>query len=153
MPEKRPAGLWIMTMVGILLLLMLVLGQMMSFINYDFTVSLGLQEPAEMVTLMGVAVNKGFGLGDTIVYIPLLVAGLAGLWLRARWGAFAMAGALAITAYWPVVCFSLLVFARGTPGFNFQRFVPYGIILSLILLYALWGLWYLYKRLVPARPE
>ena len=147
MPNNRPAGLWFMTICAVPLFAILVLGQMMSFIDYDFTVSLGLQEPAEMVTLMGVAVNKAFGLGDTIVYIPLLVAGLAGLWLRRRWGAPAMTGALAITAYWPVVSFSLLIFARGTPGFNFERFLPYGIVLALIFLYAVWGMWYLYARL------
>ncbi len=143
---NRPAGLWIITVFSLLLLAMLLLGQMMAFIDYDFTVSLGLQEPAEMISLMGVAVNKGFGLGDTIVYIPLLVVGLAGLWLRKEWGVFAMTSAMAITAYWPAVCFSLLLFARGTPGFAFTRFVPYGIFLSCIFLFALWGLWYVIAR-------
>ncbi|MFA5811439.1 MAG: hypothetical protein WC956_03810, partial [bacterium] len=97
MPFNRPIGLWFMTIVGILLLAVLIFGQMMAFIDYDFTVSLGLQEPAEMIGVMGIAVNKAFGLGDTVVYVPLLVAGLAGLWLRKQWGVFAMAGALAIT--------------------------------------------------------
>lgn len=62
--------------VGTLILFMLVLGQTISFINYDFTVSLGLQESKEIVGDMGVAVNKGFGVGDTIIYLPILILGL-----------------------------------------------------------------------------
>ncbi len=142
MAEKRTIGFWIIMIVGTLLLVMLILGQTMSFINYDFTVSIGLQEPKETVTEVGVAMNKGFAVGDTIIYAPLLVLGLAGLWLRKKWGLFTMAGTLAITAYWPVVSIFALLFARGTPGFNFSNFTSYGITLTLITIYGLWGIWY-----------
>ncbi len=40
---------------GIVLLVLLLLGQTMSFINYDFTVSLGLQEPVDAIGKLGVA--------------------------------------------------------------------------------------------------
>ncbi len=143
MSNKRTIGFWIIMIVGALLLLMLILGQTMSFINYDFAVSIGLQESKEIVGEMGVAVNKGFGVGDTIIYIPLLVFGLTGLWLKKMWGVFAMASALAITAYWPMVCIFFLLFAKGTVGFNFTNFISYTIMLTLITLYGLWGLWYL----------
>ena len=62
------------------------------------------------------------------------------------WGVFAMVSALAITAYWPMVSIFLLLYARGTPGFNFTDFASYAIVLTLITLYGLWGLWYLYKN-------
>jgi hypothetical protein len=78
--------------------------------------------------------------------MPLLIAGLAGLWQRKMWGLFPMAGALAITAYWPMVCLSLLFFAKDTPGFRFTNYASYTIMLSLITIYGLWGLWYLYKN-------
>jgi len=146
MMNKRTIGFWIIIIVGTLLLLMLILGQTMSFINYDFTVSLGLQESKEIVGDMGVAVNKGFGVGDTIIYIPILIIGLVGLWLKKIWGIFAMVGALAITAYWPIVCLFFLLFAKGTAGFNFTSFTFYTILLVSITLYALWGLWYLYTN-------
>ena len=87
MMNKRIIGFWIIIIVGTLFLLMLILVQTMSFINYDFTVSLGLQESKEIVGDMGVAVNKGFGVGDTIIYMPILIVGLVGLWLK-KYGAY-----------------------------------------------------------------
>jgi len=132
--------------ISVMWLVMIFLGQVMSYIDYDFTVSLGLQESKNAVTDIGVALNKGFGVGDTIVYIPLIIIGLVGMWLRKTWGLFAMAGAFAITMYFPVACLSMLLFARGTPGFNFTNFVPYTIFLTIVALYGLWGLWYLYSR-------
>jgi len=82
MNNKRTVGFWILMIIGLLILAMLFFGQMMSFINYDFTVSIGLQEPVNVIGEMGVALNKGFGLGDTIIYIPLLIIGLLGLWFK-----------------------------------------------------------------------
>ena len=146
MSNKRTVGFWVVMIVGILLLLMLILGQMMAFINYDFAVSIGLQESKDIIGEMGIAVNKGFGVGETIIYIPLLVFGLMGLWFRKMWGVYTMVSALAITAYWPMVSIFLLLYARGTAGFNFTDFAPYTIVLILIALYGLWGLWYLYKN-------
>ena len=118
----------------------------MAFINYEFTVSIGLQESVDVVGEMGVAVNKGFGVGDTILYIPLLFIGIVGLLIRKEWGIYAMAGALGITAYWPMVAIFILLFARGTPGFNFTQYTFYSILLTAITLYGLWGLWYLYAN-------
>jgi len=146
MTKKRTIGFWVLIIFGIFLFVMLLAGQTMSFINYNFTVSIGLQESVDVVGEMGVAVNKGFGVGDTIIYIPLLVIGLVGLWIRKKWGIYAMVGALGITAYWPMVAIFLLLFARGSPGFNFTNFTSYSILLTAFTLYGLWGLWYLYKN-------
>lgn len=145
MKTKRTAGLWFILISGIFLLCFFVLGQTMSLINYDFTVALGLQEPKNVISEIGVAINKGFGAGDTIVYIPLFLAGLIGLWKRKSYGLFAMTGAFAITAYWPMCCIFFLFFARGSHGFHFSNYASYTIILTLLTVYGLWGLWYLYK--------
>ena len=146
MKNERLKGFWFLMIVGIFILLVLFAGQMMSFINYDFTVSIGLQEPADIIGEMGVAVNKGFGAGDTIIYIPLLTLGLLGLWLKKEWGIYAMISALGITAYWPITSLFILLFAEGIPGFHFNDYVSYTILLSLITLYGLWGIWYIYKN-------
>lgn len=146
MTKYRPVGFWILTFIGLLILVVLLIGQMMSFINYEFTVSIGLQESVDVIGEMGIAVNKGFGVGDTLIYIPLMVIGLVGLWLRKKWGIYALVGALGITAYWPMVSIFLLLFARGTPGFNFTNFTTYAILLTAFTIYGLWGLWYLYKN-------
>jgi len=142
--NKRPTGFWVLMILGILILVILLAGQMMSFISYEFTVSIGLQESVDVVGEMGVAVNKGFSVGDTIVYIPLLVIGLVGLWIRKKWGIYAMVGALGITAYWPMVSLFLLLFAKETPGFNFTNFTSYSVLLTAITVYGIWGLCYLY---------
>lgn len=148
MANKRPIGFWILMIIGIFICVMLLLGQMMSFINYGFTVSIGLQESEDMVGEVGVAVNKSFGVGDTIIYLPILVIGIVGLWLGKNWGLFAMTGALGITAYWPMVCMFFILFARGAPGFNFAKSTAsaYAIFLTALTIYGLWGLWYLYKN-------
>jgi len=119
----------------------------MSFINYDFTVALGLQESENDIGIFGVAVNKSFGVGDTLVYVPLLFAGLIGLWLRKKWGIFLMICALAITMYWPVVCIFIILFSNTLPGFNYPNLHITIMLLILITIYGGWGLWYLFKTL------
>ncbi|HSG29136.1 MAG TPA: hypothetical protein VLA34_11700 [Candidatus Krumholzibacterium sp.] len=147
MEIERGKGFWTLITGGALLLVMLVAGQMMAFIDYGFTVSLGLQESREVVGEAGVAINKGFGVGDTIIYTPLMIIGIWGLLARKRFGSFAMLGAMAITAYWPMVCLFILLYSRGVSGFHFTRFGEYAIILTAISVFGLWGQWYLHKRI------
>ena len=144
MSIKREIGFWILMIPGFLILLMLILGQMIAFINYEFTVSVGLQESVDIIGEYGVASNKAFGVGDTIIYLPLLIFGLLGLWKNKTWGVFTMIGALAITAYWPMVNLFFVYFATGLPGFNFIDYITYTIVLSLITIYGIWGMWYIY---------
>ena len=146
MSNKREIGFWVLMIPGLLILFMLIFGQMISFIDYDFTVSLGLQESVNVISELGVASNKAFGVGDTLIYLPLLILGLIGLWQKKGWGLIAMVGALAITAYWPIVNLFFLYFAKDLPGFNFTDFVSYTIVLSLISIYGLWGMWYIYRN-------
>jgi hypothetical protein len=118
---------------------------MISFINYDFTVSIGFQEPVNMIGEMGVAVNKAFGVGDTIIYIPLLILGLLGLWLKKSWGVYSMLCALSITSYWPIVSLFILFFAKEIPGFS-SHYISYSMVAIFFMIYGLWGIWYIYKN-------
>jgi len=144
--NKRGFGFWILIGTGILLNLVYILGQTMAIISYDFTVSIGLQEHVDAITEIGVALNKGFGFGDTIIYIPLFIIGIVGMLRRSELGSYTMFGALAITAYWPVVSLSTIYFAKGAPGWNFTNYASYTILLSLIALYGIWGIWYVLKN-------
>ena len=146
MNDKRKTGFWILIGIGILLNIIYLFGQTMALINYDFAVLIGLQEPASELTEVGVALNKGFGLGDTVFYMPLFIIGIIGLTKRTAWGTYAMSGAMAITVYWPVVALSTLFFAKGSEGFHFTDYSSYSVLLSLIAIYGLWGLWFLYKN-------
>jgi len=117
----------------------------MALVDYEFVVSLGLQEPASEITEIGVVFNKAFGAADTLVYLPLLVIGLVGFWMERTWGLIALAAALGITAYWPIVSLYALYAARGIPGFTFSSHTTYTLILVPIAIYALWGLAFLYR--------
>ncbi|MCP4124867.1 MAG: hypothetical protein GY751_24255 [Bacteroidetes bacterium] len=59
----RTMGFWILIVFGVLLNILYVFGQTMAVIHYDFAVLIGLQESVEEITEVGVALNKGFGLG------------------------------------------------------------------------------------------
>jgi len=132
--------------LGILLNIIYLLGQTMALFNYEFTVSIGLQEPSSEITNVGVALNKGFGLGDTIFYMPLFLIGIIGLIKRTDVGLYAMIGAMAITVYWPIVCLSTLFFAKGSPGWHFSDYTNYLCMLSIIALYGIWALYFLYQN-------
>nr|NQU92094.1 hypothetical protein [Bacteroidota bacterium] len=144
---KRTVSFWFLIGFGILLNIIFLLGQTMALVNYEFTVFLGLQESAHLISDVGVALNRGFGFGDTVFYMPLFIAGITGLLKGKKYGFFTMVGALAITVYWPIVCLSTLYFAKGAPGFHFTAYTSYTITLLLISLYGLWGLWFLYIKM------
>ncbi len=146
MKNNRPKGFWFVIISGIVLLVLLLLGQTMSFINYDFTVSLGLQEPVDEIGRLGVEVNKAFGVGDTIIYIPLLLSGLIGLWRKQEWGIFLMGGAFAITAYWPMVSLFIIIFGNSLPDFNYVDLTSIIIVLISFTIYGIWGMYYVYKN-------
>ena len=143
---KKPSGFWLLIGFGIVLNILYLLGQTMAVINYDFAVSIGLQESVNEITEIGVASNKGFGFGDTVIYIPLYVLGIIGLLKRSAFGFYAMFGAMAITMYWPVVGLSMVIFAKGAPGWQFTNYTSYSILLSIIAFYGIWGFWFLYKN-------
>lgn len=104
---------------------------------------IGLQEPVEDITAIGVALNKGFGFGDTVIYMPLFIAGIIGLLLKRTWGYIGMVASLGITIYWPTVCMAVVLFARGSEGWYFNDYSSYAILLGLIAIYGAWGLAYL----------
>jgi hypothetical protein len=143
---KRTTGFWILIGIGILLNVMYLLGQTMAIINYDFAVSIELQEPLADITAVGVALNKGFGFGDTFFYMPLFVVGIIGLLKRSALGVYTMFGAMAVTVYWPIVGLSTVFYAKGSPGWHFTDYISYSILLSLIAFYGLWGSWFLYRK-------
>lgn len=141
---KRKVGFWVLIYVGIILSIFYVIGQTSAVFNYDYTVSIGMQESEEEIGKSGVAFAKGFGFGDTVIYLPLMIAGIIGLIKSRKWGKYSMFGAMAITAYWPMVN----LYAAFMEGMNLSadKLLAYSILLPLITIYGLWGMWYLYKN-------
>ena len=73
-----------------------------------------------------------------LTYIPLLGVGLVGHLRGRNWGLMALAAALGITVYWPVVSLAALVAARDASGWRVASETPYWIVCLLI---AGWGVW------------
>ncbi len=119
----------------------LLYAQAISAFDYDLGVVMGTQESPERITEVGAAFWYGFALGDLLIYIPLLFAGLVGQLLGARWGRVCLAAALGITVYWPVVCLAALVAAREAAGWNVTDELPYWIVLPPIAVWGALGLW------------
>lgn len=138
---KRDVHYWLIQVPGWLLLFYLLYAQAIPAISYETGVAMGTQEPAEVVSEVGVAFWYGFALGDLVTYIPLLVIGLVGHWGGKHWGQISLAAALGITVYWPLVCLSVVVAAREASGWNLVDEVPYWIVLPLIALWGAFGLW------------
>ena len=145
MTNKRGASFWIIQIPGWLLLVYLVAAQGISAFSYDLGVKMGSQEPAEVVTEVGTTFWYGFAFGDLVWYIPILAAGLIGHALARRWGTIALAAALGITIYWPIVCMAAVVDARDASGWNLPSETPYWVVLSIITAWAAWGLVVLFK--------
>ena len=143
---KRSVSFWIVAALFSILLAMLVMGQTMAVVNYDFAVRLGLQERAEEVSAIGVQVNRGFGMGDTLVYIPLTAASLVGLILRKRWALLATGATMAMTAYVGWTCIWMFVFLRGAPGFHYTPGVEVWGVLGAYLVLGTWGFFFVLFR-------
>jgi len=129
-----------------LLLFFLIVGQSYSLIDYNYVVSIGLQESSEEVTQVGIAWLKAFATGDTLIYIPLLLAGIIGMIKKRKWGYFSMFASLAISVYWPIVNLSAIYLAKNDINLNPDKYVSFSIILPIISIYGLCGMMYLYKN-------
>jgi len=132
---------WIIQGPGWALLAYLVYAQCIPAVNYKLGVRMGTQEPATQITEVGVAFWWGLAVADLVFYVPLLGAGLIGHWIAAPWGKLLLAGALAITVYWPVTSLATVHRARGAEGWQLPKERDYWIVLPVITLWALWSLW------------
>ncbi|MDH3611703.1 MAG: hypothetical protein OES10_00355 [Gammaproteobacteria bacterium] len=151
--SERSVGDWLIQVPGWLLLAYLIYAQAIPAFSYELGVQMGTQESADQVTAVGTAYWYGFAFGDLVIYIPLLAAGLTGLWKLHDWGRFVMGAALGITVYWPVVSLAAVVKARGAAGWNLNDETAYWIVLPLITLWGLWGLWWVVRLRSYRSPE
>ena len=129
---------WALQGPGWLLFLYLVYAQGISAFSYDIGVAMGTQESSAAITEVGAAFWYGFAFGDLVAYIPLLFIGLIGHLRNTRWGEVALAAALGITFYWPIVSLAALVHARGATGWLIKSEAPYW---AVCLSISAWGLW------------
>ncbi|MBT3225982.1 MAG: hypothetical protein HOK67_26280 [Deltaproteobacteria bacterium] len=147
MPGKnRPVAFWIFTIFLALSIVLMLMGQAMSVFNYDLTVRLGLQESVQQVSAYGVQVNRAFGSGDTVVYIPLLIVSLIGLCRKKRWSLLTSAATAGVSAYWSLTIFFMFLFLPGTQGYNYIPGPEIWIFVGAYTIFGVWGLFYLIFR-------
>ena len=139
--KKGNSGFWLIQAPGWLLFFYLVIAQAIPAFDYQLGVAMGTQEPASTISEVGVAFWQGFAWGDLLVYIPLLGLGLVGHARERRWGILALAAALGITIYWPVVCLAAVVAARGASGWHLGDETEYWVVLPLITAWGAAALW------------
>jgi len=139
--SQRGVDFWILQGPGWLLFIYLIYAQGIPAFDYQLGVAMGTQEPPEVITEVGSAFWYGFAFGDLVIYIPLLVAGLIGHWIGRLWGRVSLGAALGITVYWPVVCLTAVVSARGAEGWTLPNERDFWIVLPAISLWGAWGLW------------
>lgn len=144
--EKRPVSFWIFEIFLMASLFLLLLGQTTAIFNYDFAVSLGLQESVEEVGEFGVQLNRAFGVGDTIIYIPLIISSMIGLFLKKNWALITTAAVMGISAYWATTSLFLLKFLVGVPNYNFVPVISYWLFIAIYIIFGVWGLFYLMLR-------
>ena len=140
---KRSSGFWLLHIPGWFLLAYLIYAQAIPAFDYELGTAMGTQESAEQITEVGTAFWYGFAVGDLLIYIPLLALGLVTDLLKKQWSNIALAAALGITVYWPVVCLAAIADARGAAGWTLTNETDYWIVLPVIALWGTWELWYL----------
>ena len=145
MKYKKDVGFWALILVATVLFVFLIIGQTLSVIDYDLALNLGLQESEEEIGKVGIAFAKGFAFADTIFYVPILVLGILGLLKGKKWGAVLMLAALGITVYWPIVHLYAIYIDTEAITLNQEKYISFPIVLGLIIIYGLWGIYYLYK--------
>ncbi|MBT8205373.1 MAG: hypothetical protein KJO20_08370 [Eudoraea sp.] len=143
---KRNFGFWIIIIIGILLLILLILGQTLAVFNFDLAIALGLQETKREIGEVGIAFAKGFALADTLVYVPLLLIGLIGLLSKRKWGYLAMMISLGITVYWPVVHLYAIYIENEAINLDPEKYITFPITLTFLIIYGLFGMVYLYRN-------
>lgn len=142
----KDKSFWILISIALVLVIMFLAGQTLGIFNYNLAVSIGMQESENEIGKIGIAFAKGFGFADTVIYIPLFLIGIIGLFKNKRWGKYSMFGALAITVYWPLVHLYAIFIDKISITLHPEKYIYYPMILSFIIIYGLWGMRYLYTK-------
>lgn len=143
---KIPLGIKIIIGFHLLNIFLWTIGQGGAVISYDTVAEWGLQDPRELIDPVIVKVNRAIGLADVIILIPLFIIATTGLWRLKFYGIVASWLVLGISLYWPVVFWCSQYF-YGQAGIKHQSTpVSTNVILTLIILFTGWAIWYLYRN-------
>ncbi len=144
--KKAPLGIKLIIGFFMLNLILFVVGQGGAVVSYDDVANLGLQEARETIDPVIVVVNRGIGLADVLIGVPLFILAIIGLWRLRYYGAVFSWMVLGISIYWPTV-------AWAKQSFYMQASIksqPFDVgahgVLAFVFIFSLWASWYLFKH-------
>ena len=144
--KQVPVGIKLIIGFFILNLIIFILGQGGAVISYDFAAKLGLQEARETIDPVIVVVNRGIGLADVLIGVPLFICAVIGLWRLKFFGAVCSWIVLGISLYWTTV-------AWAKQSFYIQASVksqPFNIgvhgVLAFVFIFSVWASWHLFRN-------
>ena len=144
--KKAPLGIKLIIGFFILNLIMFVIGQGGAVISYDYVAKLGLQEARETIDPVIVVINRGIGLADVLIGVPLFILAIIGLWRLRFFGAVFSWMVLGISLYWPTVAWVKQYFYLQA-GVKCQPFdIGTHSMLAFVFLFSVWASWYLFKK-------
>ena len=143
---KNLLGIKMIIVFFILNLIMFLVGQGGAVISYDYVAKLGLQDARETIDPVIVVVNRGIGLADVLIGVPLFILAIIGLWRLRFFGAVFSWMVLGISFYWTVV-------AWAKQSFYIQASIksqPFDIgehcVLAFVFIFSVWASWHLFKN-------
>ena len=148
MEKQKKLSLGIKLIIGffILNLIMFLFGQGGAVVSYDYVAKLGLQEARETIDPVIVVINRGIGLADVLVGVPLFVLAIIGLWRLRFYGVVFSWMVLGISFYWTTV-------AWAKQSFYIQASVkcePFNAgvhgVLAFVFVFSIWASWHLFKN-------
>ena len=139
--SKLTPGIRVIIGFHIFSLIIWFFGQTLAVFTYDTVAAWGLQGPRDLLDPAIVEVNRGIGLTDTLVMLPLFIVAAVGLFRRRFYGAVASWLVFGMTLYWPVVFWCCQEF-YATGGIAHHPTSTATIILpGALWLIAAWGTW------------
>lgn len=129
---NRPLVFWV-----VILFMLLILGQTMALVDYEFAVAPGLQENAEKIVEFGVQLNRAYGARDTLIFIPLIVVSIVGLSLKKRWALLICAAVLGASVFWATTAAFAFKFSQGVPSYSFNPGLAYWFVISFYIVFGL----------------
>jgi hypothetical protein len=123
-------------------------GQSGAVVAYDTVAGWGLQDSRTLLDPVIVEVNRGIGLADTIIMLPLFIVATVGLICRRFFGAVASWLVFGMTLYWPVIYWCSQAFYAKAGIKHQPTSLPAIILPGLLWLIAAWGSWYLARNRV-----
>ena len=148
MEKQKKLSLGIKLIIGffILNLIMFVFGQGGAVVSYDYVAKLGLQEARETIDPVIVVINRGIGLADVLIGVPLFILAIIGLWRLRFYGVVFSWMVLGISFYWTTV-------AWAKQFFYIQASVkcePFNAgvhgVLVFVFVFSIWASWHLFKN-------